>query len=181
MSNYINPTPIPQGDIFEATRQFVLTYALPALEPAHVFQGWRNRVSLPAKTNEYAVISILYNVTHGTATEIYDPEEEKLNLASLAEIVVQVDFCSDGDNARQRAGLLAMVARTSVGVLFMNQFGLSILYADDARDLSFVGDANQFVRRYMTSLHLVGNTGLTVDLPGAMAAEVTKIYPIRRM
>lgn len=163
-----DPTPVAEVDIYEVCRQFVLEYGLPALSPEHVRQGWQNKASLPAGTNEYAIISILSEVRHGTTVETFDaPDPSKddpgnLSLNALMELLVQIDFCSIDDTARRRAQRLAIVSRSSVGPMFFNDRGMSLLYADDAKDISFVGSENQFVRRYMVTLHATISEGVAV-------------------
>jgi len=98
-------------------------------------------------------------------------------VVGLLEVSVQVDFCAEDDTARQRAERLAVAARSSLGVDFLNQYGFSPLYADDPRDISFVGDARQFVRRWMLTVHLCGTqgAGLTVDVSWFDRAAIARI------
>jgi len=163
-----NARPLTEADVYEAVRQFILKYGLPGIPLANIYQGWQNRAALPGG-NEYAVMSILWTTQHGTAVEDLaadDPDKTApgaLTVKALLEIVVQVDFCSDTDTARQRADRLSIIARSSVGVMHFNDFGLSSLYADNVRDLSFVGSEDQFVRRCAATLHLSVNDGVTTD------------------
>ena len=46
-----NPAPFAESAIYDACKAFVLAYALPALDPSNVIQGWQNRASLPPGTN----------------------------------------------------------------------------------------------------------------------------------
>lgn len=171
MANDARPTnqrPVTEADVYEAVRQFILAYGLPGYPLANIYQGWQNRAALPTE-NEYAVMSILWMQQHGTAVEFFtapDPDESvpgELTVKALTEIVVQVDFCSEDDTARQRADRLSVVTRSSLGVMHFSDFGLSSLYADNVRDLSFVGGEEQFVRRYTATLHLSTNNGVTAD------------------
>lgn len=176
-----NPAPIGEADIYEAVRQFVAAYALPALPLANIIQGWQNRAALPPGTNEYAVISILFDSQHGTTVETFtapDPDktvEGTIEYRGLVELFVQVDICSETDAARQRARRLAVVTRSPIGVQFFNDWGMSALFAEDVRDLSFIGDAKQFVRRYSTTLHLSINEGVTVDFPYFDTVEASRV------
>jgi hypothetical protein len=177
----MNPAPIPQGDIYAACREFVLSYALPALDPDKVIQGWQNRAVLPPESNDYAVISIVWDSQRGTALETFraddpDPTQSGLiTLKALFEVQAQVDICAENDTARQRARHLALAARSGLGVQFFNERGLSILYADDVRDLSFVGEARQFVRRYMTTLHLSAWTGIRAEYDYFDGVRVSRV------
>ena len=179
-----NAAPLKEPFVYEAVRQFVATYALPALPVAHIVQGWQNRASLPPGTNDYAVMSILFDAQHGTTVETFEatnPDKTAdgvMTLKSLIELHIQVDFCSEDDAARQRARRLAVVTRSPVGVQFFGDYGMSALYADDVRDLSFIGDAKQFVRRYMTTLHLAITEGVTVEFPYFDTAELDRVEDV---
>ena len=130
-----------------------------------IIQGWGNRASLPPATNDFAMMSILYDVQHGTPVEDFAADDPDitvpgvLTVRGLIEIAIQVDICAEGDAARHRTRRLAIISRSSIGVQHFNDWGLSILYADDAKDITFVGDANQWVRRWTTTLHLTVNEG----------------------
>ena len=176
-----NPTPVAEGDIYAACRAFVLAYALPALAPEHVFQGWQNRAALPEGTEEYACMSVVTSARHGTTVEHFsapDPDPAApglLDVTALTRVGVMVEFCSAGDAARLRAQRFAVVARSSVGVQFFNDYGLSCLYADDVREHCFKGDANQFVRRYSTVLHLSLWSGDRVEVPYFDSASMARV------
>lgn len=159
-------------DIYAAVKAFVLAYALPQLPAEAVYQGWQNRAALPAGSNEYAVMSILWQRPVGTTVSMFatlansakgsrQAPQGAIEYQALTEVAVQVDFYSEGDTARQRAANLQMMAKTAPAVELFSRFGLSSLYADDVRDLSFVGDAQQFVRRASVTLHL--STPLTIS------------------
>ncbi|MDR1396863.1 MAG: hypothetical protein LBJ14_03950 [Desulfarculales bacterium] len=188
----VNPVPLIEPDVYEACREFVLTYALPALTPDTVIQDWRKHISLPPETDDYAVISILFDSQHGTAVETFiapEPDKNKpgiLTVQALVEVRVQIDFCSEDDKARQRARRLGIVAGSSIGAQFFNERGMSALYAGDVRELSFTGAANQFVKRYAITLHLSLNEGITVEYPYFDSAKASRVedadahHPITR-
>lgn len=175
------PAPLEENAIYDACKAFVLAYALPAMPPENICQGWQNRSSLPPESNDYAVISVLWDQQHGTAVEEYAwnreaPDETgRLSVKGLIEVAVQIDFCAEDDTARQRARRLATVTRSSIGVQFFNDRGMSALYADDARDISLVGDARQFVRRWMTTLHLSLAEGVSAQLEAFDRAAVSRL------
>lgn len=179
-----NSAPLTEADIYEAVRQFVKMYALPEMPIEYIIQGWQNRMSLPAGTNEFAVITILFGTRHGTVVETFkaqDPDKTvlgTLTVVGLVELSVQVDICSETDFARQRAQRLAIVTRSSIGVQFFNDFEMSALYADDARDISFVGGEKQFVRRFMTTLHLSINEGVIVDFPYFDVVKMSRVEDV---
>lgn len=172
-----NPVQITETDVYEAVRQFIAAYALPAIPISNIIQGWQNRSSLPPGTNEDAVMSILQDTQHGTTLTFLSDTLDTGNFdaKALIELHVQVDICAEGDVARQRAQRLAIITRSPIGTQFFDELGLSAWYADDVRDLSFIGDANQFVRRYMTTLHLGIHEGVTVDFEYFNRATLERI------
>ncbi|MDL2315511.1 hypothetical protein LJC59_00310 [Desulfovibrio sp. OttesenSCG-928-A18] len=179
-----DPASILESNVYSACKAFVLAYALPAMSPHCVIEGWQNRTSLPADVNEYAVISILHDKQHGTAVEEYtwdssSPDEVgRLEVKGLIELAVQVDFCAENDSARQRARRLAIITRSSIGAQFFNECGMSSLYADDARDISFTGDARQFVRRWTTTLHLTLDQGISANFEAFDKALISRLEDV---
>jgi hypothetical protein len=143
-----------------------------------------NSPSLPPGANEYAVISVLFTTQHGTAIEeFHAPDPDKsvpgvLTLVALSEARAQVDICGENDLARRRARGLALVLRSCIGVQFFNDYGLTALYADDVSDLSFIGDAKQFVRRYTTTLHLGFWTGISAGFDYFDTAAVSRLEDV---
>jgi len=173
-----NPFPLAGGDIYEACRDFVLTYALPLLLPSNVVQGWQNRLVLPPGAGDYAVISILHDKQHGATIEEFQAANSDPNapglliIKGLVEVAVQVDFCAEDDTARQRARRLAIVTRSSIGARFFKDYGMSALFADDVRDISSESDAEQLIRRWTTTLHLTLTEGISVEVPYFNQARV---------
>lgn len=158
-----DPFILPETHIYEAVRQFIYAYALPKLALENIYQGWQNRATLPPRTNEFATMYILRGTQVGTTIETFQADPDAVGVAglhSLVELVIQLDFYSEDDKARQRARNIAMACRSTWGPLFFSQYGMSALYAEEVRDLSGVMDAQQYVRRFMTSLHLSLNEAL---------------------
>ena len=87
--------------------------------------------------------------------------------------------CSDPhtgrDFARRRAQSIETVARSSLGPQFFAQYDMGCLYATDARDLSFVGDAEQYVSRWMTTIRLSFVTAVSAELPWFDAVNLKRL------
>lgn len=173
-----NPVHVDVPDIYEAVGRFLLKYAIPAVPQKCIYKGYNNRVSLPKGTNEYIVMTILNQVRHGTTIDTFDASKAAINedgtevARELVEVAVQIDCYSDSDAGRQRATAIELIARTSYAPQFFHQYGMSCLYADDVRDLTDVTDANQFVYRHMTTLHLTYNAVIGQKLPWFDAVNV---------
>lgn len=173
-----SPDIATKGNLYDALYDFVAMYAIPVMDGNNIFFSNRNRMSLPSGHEEYAVIDVLSSVRHGTATEKLIPgngsEPDKLVIGSLFEYLVQVDLYSVDETARQRAMTLANVGMR-VGPQFFNQYGCSFLYMDNPRDMAFVGDANQYVQRWMLTLRVTMPELTTVELPGFDSVAVERI------
>lgn len=157
---YTTPIALETPDIYVAVYDYVLAYALPALKPENIYRGWQNRAALPPDTNEYAVISIISNVRHGSSVEeleikgVTDDEPELIKVGTYYEAAIQIDCCSDSDYARQRAAMLSGFARSSVAVAFFKKYGLSVIDASDPTDITMTDESDQFVPRSMITLRL---------------------------
>lgn len=173
-----NPQHVGTPNIYEAVGRFLLKYAVPAVPQEHIFKGYKNRVALPKGSNEYIIMTLLSQTRHGTNVNTFDAsaaqrgEDGADTTQELVEIAVQIDCHSDSDAGRQRATAIEMMARSPYAVQFFRQFGMSCLYADDVRDLTGVTDSDQFVYRYMTTLHLTYWAQITQQLPWFDAVNV---------
>jgi hypothetical protein len=141
---------------------------VPALDPASIYQGWQNRSALPAGSNEYAVISVFQSTRRGTNVEILintgaaDDEPETYQARAYFETRVQVDLVSDSDLGRQRALCLEVAAWSTIGVNFFKPYSITCQFGDPVQEIPQIDEANQFVRRYMTSLRLAYWAGVDV-------------------
>lgn len=166
--SYIPIDALEQPDLYKATKAFILAFGFPILEPDNVFQGWGNNMSLPANTNEYAVMTVLNTNRRGTTVENIvksensDETPERYELRTYFETLMQIDMCSDSDLARQRAYNLESTLRSSVGVNFYKQYGITAQYAENIFEAAFTNGSNQFVRRYILTFHLAYWAGVNV-------------------
>ena len=170
----LNPAAVSEPDVYKAVKAFISQYGLPAMPPAtpkipsRIYQGWVNRAALPPD-NEYAVMSIISHLRRGTNVETFDAsqaaidEDGVLTTAEMIECDVQIDFYSDP----HRPGNLASQ--------FFAQYGIACQYATDARDLSFVGDAEQYVSRWMTTIRLSFVTAVSAELPWFDAVTLKRL------
>lgn len=177
IAQFTDPQILAEPDIYAAVYDYVLAYALPALDPEYIYRGWQNRGALPPDTNEYAVISILNQTRVGTNVRVYiaDTAGGRQSEKTLVRFQVQVDFCSDNYLSRRRAQALETITMSAAGVQFFNNRGLSSLYAEGVRDLSFVDESDQFVQRHMVLLHLSCWSGMGVEIEGFDRAAVERI------
>lgn len=164
-------------DILGAVNDFVLAYChkgqdLPPLDQRQVVRGWQNVVSaLPPDSQEYAVLTLLGTIRHGTNIHAYSdaatPDDLNLRVQRLAGHLVQVDFCSaypqqTEEFSRMRAEILETLTRDWIAVNFFRKFGISSCYAEDIKPAPFLNEAEQWAARYIVTLHLIGHS--TIDL-----------------
>lgn len=173
-----SPSIATRGDLYTCLYDFVQTYALPSLDPQNIYMANQNRFSLPEDLEDYAVIDVITSIRHGTAIEQIIPGEgdapDKLLIGSLFEHLVQVDFYSQGDFAQQRAITIANVGMR-VGPQFFNQYGCSLLYMNDPRDMTIISESNQYVSRWILELRATIPIYTLVDLPGFDSAVISRI------
>lgn len=157
---FTSPEALETPDIYSAVFDYVAAFALPALDEKNIYRGWQNRSALPPDTNEYAVISIISNVRHGSSVEeleikgVADDKPELIKVGTYYEVAIQIDCCSDSDYARQRAAMLSGFARSSVAVSFFKKYGLSVIDASDPAEITMTDESDQFVPRSMITLRL---------------------------
>ena len=178
----INPAIATIGQLKNALYDFVLMYGIPTMDGANIYHANQNRMSLPDDLEEYATIYVASPVRHGTAVERTIPGEgetpDQLAIVSLFEYLVQIDFFSEDDLARQRAMVLSNIGRSSIGPQFFNQYDVSLLYVDDPRDLTFVGDAQQYVQRWMLTLRVTMPEITNVELQAFNEAHTSRVEDV---
>lgn len=157
-----------QADLIQAITDYLVEYCLPSIPAKNIFYGNQNDISLP-KENDYIIFSYLSSVRHGTNTVSWEPKESNfIELEETVEFLFQVDFFADTSNgksgmsAMQRAQTIEAISRSSFGVDFFNKYGLSLLYADEPRDLTFIGDSDAYVRRASLTLHISSNVKISL-------------------
>lgn len=136
----------------DALYDFVSIYTIPQISPQNIIHADQNNSSLPSGEEEYIVITIINVVSHGTPVEEY--QDGSISVTTLYEYFIQIDFFSNGDNARKRAISLANIGRSSLAPEFFNQRGMSVTTVSDPQDVTFVGDANQYVKRWMFTIQV---------------------------
>lgn len=172
-----NPVLSTWPDVITAVHGFLAKYAVPAIDADHIICGNFNRAALP-NTDELIIYTILRHERHGSNVETFDAsavepgQDGALQTAALNECVLQVDFFSRGDAARQRAQAVETIARSSSAVQFFRPRGISCLYASDIRDMTGTMDAEQYVWRFMTELHLSFWSVVSQGLPWFDAVDV---------
>lgn len=162
--------------VYKAVKDFELLVMQPPLEATHVLAGNQNNLALP-KSREYVINTIIGHREIGTPVEKYEwdavSQAMGVVISRLIEMTVQVDAYSDeAEAARMRAECVATVARSTPACDFFRKYGISSLYADDARNTTAVVDEDQFVQRWTTTLHLTYTHKVRLDVDSISAVAV---------
>lgn len=158
---------VQSPDYMTAVYDFIAENCLPAMNPDHIIRGDQNRISLPKNSNNFAVFNDLTDSRIGSNVESFefDPETEEdgtLTIERLGHVAVQIDFY--GDEAKRRAMAVSILASSEAGVKFFNRYKLSVLFADDPRDATIEDGSDEFVTRWITTLHLSVLSGISQNV-----------------
>lgn len=147
---------LTKDDLLNALIDFCETYATPKLPDAmHVVSGFSNRITMPSDSNDACVVTPIAQRRSGTTVERWFDDGDVIELAEYVELDVQIDcYSTNIFDARSRAATYETVARSSPGVSFFERYGLDLLYADGSQNLSAVIDSNQYVSRWILTIHL---------------------------
>ena len=120
-----------------------------------VYRAWVNRASLPPGTDEFVVMTTIALVRRGSNVYDYDPDGEIMSMRVLYLADVQVDFWSSDDRCLERALALEGFSRSEEAVSFMRGRGVGLVECvGGVKDMTAPGDADQFVRRAMTTVQM---------------------------
>lgn len=147
----------------EAVRNFILTFAYPKFEPNRngdymVFAANVNRMTLPPDTEDWATFQVLNQTRRGTNVEEMDetPNSDVYHIAKQVTSDVQIDFYSKDENtARLRAEGLELLCNGTHGTSFFEQYGISLCYADEVKNITGVGSTRQYIQRYSLTIKIV--------------------------
>lgn len=153
----------------KALYDFIVAYGVPAMDANNVRIGWEARSTLPAGTNDFAIITPGQAERTITSTERLvdtgaDPDVGELyEVRSYYSILSQIDFCSSTDIARQRVYSVDAIFRSLVGTNFFSKYGITAQYADNILESTYTDETEDFVRRYTLTLHFAYWAGVDVE------------------
>ena len=146
----------------------------------NIFLGNQNNIALPANTNEYVVFTVLDYIEHGTPVVRYVTTDEAVTpyIYQLEEVLIQIDcYSDDAQKARYRAENIKALARTVLGTDFFRQYGFTSLYGDSVRNTTLTVDAEQYVQRYTTTLHVTYTHAIKADIDSFNEVKV-EVLPV---
>ena len=169
---YSDPAQIAAPDLYEPLVKAVSQYAFPLLPLSCIKKGWQNRTSLPPRTNEYCLVSVLDRFRIGTNERSYvQPKATTEGAAgtmsekTLWRAQVQVSFFSSHYLAEQRAESFKTFLRGFLGGSFFRQYGIGAGYCDDVRVMDYEDGSKMQLQHAMLYVHLQYWSGLTASVP----------------
>ncbi len=145
-----------------AVYEFIAAFT--SVDRNNIIKGWQNTSILPPQTESYAVFTSINAKRRGTNIENYIPDNNTLTLEKSNMIDYQIDIvATDAETARNNISALETVARSGAGVDFFKKYDIGLLYADDARAMEQISKTDNYVNRYMITLHLEEINAVTVS------------------
>ena len=145
-----------------AVYEFIAAFT--TIDRNNIIKGWQNTSILPPQTESYAVFTSINAKRRGTNIENYIPANNTLTLEKSNMIDYQIDIvATDAENARNNISALETVARSAAGVNFFNNYNINLLYAEDAKAIETISKTDNYVNRYMITLHLEETNAVTVS------------------
>lgn len=146
------------------------------IERNNIIKGWQNTNILPPLTESYAVFTSINASRRGTNVEKYVPDNNSLILEKSNMVDYQIDIvASDAETARNNVSSLETVARSATGADFFNNYNINLLYAEDARAIETISKTDNYVNRYMLTLHLEEINTVTVPQEYFNKVEVNTV------
>jgi len=151
-------------------RAFLL-WALPEWQ---VLQGQQNNATMPL--GEFVIMTPLHMSALETTRRTYDRPNGKALNAQGKELRVQLDCY--GESAMDAASALAALFRSPASTEWMERYALDggfplrlqVLYASDARNVTFINEASNYEGRWTLDVHLQINQ--TVTTPQEFAEQL---------
>lgn len=145
-----------------AVYEFIAAFT--SVDRNNIIKGWQNTNILPPLTESYAVFTSINAKRRGTNVENYMPNDNSLILEKSNMIDYQIDIvATDAETARNNISALETVARSAAGVNFFNNYNINLLYAEDAKAIETISKTDNYVNRYMITLHLEEINTVTVS------------------
>lgn len=171
-------------NIREAIYDFINAYIQPPIAEDAIIWGNQNDITLPENNNDYVIFWIINSLRHGTNINQYDADNELENISESNELVIQIDcYCDsttgqDGTNAMLRAKSLEMLFRDGVATRFLKKYGMSALFAEDARDTTITGDSALLVRRWTVNAHIIVPITYSLEQEGFTSVQINQIKEV---
>lgn len=183
-SDIKTPKMMTDVDVYSALYSWVMTFCSPQIDRDNIIRAWQNRAHPPANTNDMIVLTLISTARRGSNVE-HNADDGEMTSSELMTCRMQVDcYSKDPETARSRAQALGHAARSSVGIRRFAQMGIGCNYASDARDMTAVNSAMQYLPRWTFEVQL--SYTLTIeyqertftDIPGIYIENVDAHHPL---
>ena len=145
-----------------AVYEFIAAFT--TIDRNNIIKGWQNTSILPPLTESYAVFTSINAKRRGTNVEKYMPDNDTLTLEKSNMVDYQIDIVATAaETARNNISALETVARSGAGVNFFNNYNINLLYTEDAKAIETISKTDNYVNRYMITLHLEEINTVTVS------------------
>lgn len=154
----------PLGVVYQFIRDFAYQEGESSpLSENQVIRGWQNLAYLPKDTTEFCVLTLRDGARQGSNVYQFTDDGEDMNMHVMKnlDLIVQVDFNSaepyvDPIVTRNRAEIVEQLINSYVGPKYFKDKdeNLSVLYAEDVKNLSGLDETKTMTARYMVMLHL---------------------------
>lgn len=161
-----------QDSIFKAIKDVIKNFTS-LTDETKMFSGFSNRIP-EDKANDYCVISILNSsrVSTPRVERVTTEEDITVNVSDPLRCLVQIDFY--GKYAQNRAETIVAMSRTPEAVSVCEEYGVTPLYSDEAKNLTGISGESQYVLRYSVDLNMFYNAEVTFEGSGFDEASITK-------
>lgn len=166
---YSNAAQVSAPSIYDAVALAVSQNAFPLLPLSCIRRGLQNRTSLPASTNEYAVLTLINRERVGTNARLYtqpvnNADNGKMTEKTLWDAQFQVSFFSEQYLAEQRAESFKTFFRGFMGATFFAQYGIGTGYCDEIILMEVEDGGKMQLQHAALRLHVQYWSGIQADL-----------------
>lgn len=123
-------------------------------------RGYVGRIS-PVTRPDYVLITVMTQAPTGTTTHEYDADAGTITVTAPTRKGVQVD-CFGRQSAAWAKTLAALLA-DEIGTTFLQDYGFSPLYVDNALDMTQLSGRENFANRWMINCMVHRPERVTTD------------------
>lgn len=181
---YSNAQSIVIPDVMGAVYDYVAEFS--DIEPEHIFIAGANRLSLPQKTNNFALLDLISSTRYGTNQKslAYESETDKdiQTTAILKKMVVQVDVYGNSLSAALASmEKLHMLWRDPIACSFFEPLQISPMYAGEVRKFTEVDASDQFTERLSADFTLCAWQSINMKIQTFSTIKIEKCINIDAM
>lgn len=164
---YGNVQSIVIPDVMGAVYDYVAKFS--NIDSNTIFLAGTNRMSLPSKDNNFAILNLVSSTRYGTNTKVmtYDKETDKdiLTTAVLKKMVVQIDVYGNSLSAALKSmEPLHMLWRDPIACSFFEPLQISPMFAGEVRNFTEVDASDQFTERLSADFTLCAWQSVNMEI-----------------